>query len=275
MGEIVAAHGTSHILFSPQPAPEMAQEIVDGMAGLGRRLNDAKPDLILLITSDHLYNFDLAHQVPFCIGTADAYHAMGDMGIPQRAFDGHADFATKLVRFAGEQGVAIHAVEEVLEQKPLVPDHAVTLPMMFIRPWGHIPVVPLYTGIHLEPFPTTSDCLELGQIIHDYVDEQRPAGERVAIIASGGLSHWLQIPGMGTVAEDYDQACIDTFVAGRCHDFSSSSTQDIFDNSGNGGLELLNWIVMAASVPDKTAERTFYVPMMAWQTGMAGLVMKV
>ena len=116
-------------------------------------------------------------------------------------------------------------MEEVLELEPLVPDHAVTLPMMFIKPWGHVPVVPLYTGIHLEPFPSTADCLALGQIIHDYVgavihpqgqppsrtgDQQRPAGERIAVIASGGLSHWLQVPGMGTVAEDYDQACIET-----------------------------------------------------------------
>ena len=166
-------------------------------------------------------------------------------------------------------------MEEVLELEPLVPDHAVTLPMMFIKPWGHVPVVPLYTGIHLEPFPSTADCLALGQIIHDYVDQQRPAGERIAVIASGGLSHWLQVPGMGTVAEDYDQACIETFVAGRCHDFAAATTQEIFARSGNGGLELLNWIAMAASVPDKKAERAFYVPMMAWQTGMAGLVMKV
>ena len=89
------------------------------------------------------------------------------------------------------------------------------------------------------------------------------------------MSHWLQIPGMGTVAEDYDQACIETFVARRCHDFAAATTQEIFARSGNGGLELLNWIAMAASVPDKKAEQAFYVPMIAWQTGMAGLVMKV
>ena len=97
MGDIVAAYGTSHILFSPQAAPELAQEIVEGMTGLGHRLKDAKPDLVVLITSDHLYNFDLAHQVPFCIGTAASYHAMGDMGIPQRAFRGHVNFAENLV----------------------------------------------------------------------------------------------------------------------------------------------------------------------------------
>ena len=186
MGDIVAAYGTSHILFSPQAAPELAQEIVEGMTGLGHRLKDAKPDLVVLITSDHLYNFDLAHQVPFCIGTAASYHAMGDMGIPQRAFRGHVNFAENLVRFADDQGFTIRPVEEVLELEPLVPDHAVTLPMMFIKPWGHVPVVPLYTGIHLEPFPSTADCLALGQIIHDYVDQQRPAGERIAVIASGG-----------------------------------------------------------------------------------------
>jgi 2'-aminobiphenyl-2,3-diol 1,2-dioxygenase large subunit len=275
MGKIVAAYGTSHILFSPQPAPEMAQEIVDGMKGLGQRMTDAKPDLILVITSDHLYNFDLAHQAPFCIGTADAYEALGDMGIPQRAFAGHPGFAQGLIRFAAERDLTIRDADAMLDPEPLVPDHAVTLPMMFIRPWGRVPVVPLYTGIHLEPYPSPAACLTLGRIIHEFVDKQRPRDERIAVIASGGLSHWLQIPGMGTVAEDYDNDCIETFVAGRCDDFAGASAQEIFERSGNGGLELLNWIAMAATVPDGKAERAYYVPMLAWQTGMAGVAMKV
>ena len=107
MGKIVSAYATSHILFSPQAEPEMAAEIFQGMQGLGSRARDAKPDVILVITSDHLFNFDLAHQKKFSIGTADDYFAMGDMAIPQRPFKGHAKFAKGLIDFSGENDIEI------------------------------------------------------------------------------------------------------------------------------------------------------------------------
>ena len=50
-----------------------------------------------------------------------------------------------------------------------------------------IPVVPIFVNTYLPPLPTARRCAALGAAIGEIV-ETRP--ERVAIIASGGMSHY-------------------------------------------------------------------------------------
>ncbi len=269
MGKIVCAYATSHILFDPTPAPDGAARIVAGMKHLGKHVRDADPDVLLMIVSDHMFNINLAVQPPFCVGVSDAFVSYGDMGIPPRQFPGHRDFALALVEHAAASGFDL-AVAEGLK-----PDHSVALPLLFIKPWGVIPVVPLYVNINMFPVPSPQRCRDLADVIREAIETRRPADERVAVVGSGGLSHWLSIPGAGTVAEEFDQECIETITAGRCGDIAVMTTTEIQARAGNGGLELLNWMMMARTVPQARGEKVFYEPMPAWQTGLGGIKMSV
>ena len=51
------------------------------------------------------------------------------------------------------------------------------------------------------------------------------------------------------------------------------TTSKIQERAGNGGLELLNWMMMAGTVPEAKGEKVFYEPMPAWQTGLGGILM--
>jgi predicted class III extradiol MEMO1 family dioxygenase len=149
----------------------------------------------------------------------------------------------------------------------------VTLPLLFIRPWGSVPTVPLYVNANMTPPPGLTRCLALARTIRDWIATVRPARERVAVVASGGLSHWLNIPGAGTVAEDFDQAILDGLAAGRHRDFADLTMERILERAGNGGLEIATWLMMAETVAGARGERIYYEPMPAWQTGMGGLAM--
>ena len=50
-----------------------------------------------------------------------------------------------------------------------------------------IPVVPIFVNAYLPPLPTAKRCAELGRAIGKVIAE-RP--ENVAIVASGGMSHF-------------------------------------------------------------------------------------
>ena len=269
MGVIVSASASSHVLFSPKANPERADKIFKGMQVLGEHTASSKPDVILMFTIDHMFNIDLSIQPPFCLGVDDTYIPLGDLDVPRREFRGHREFATCLAEHAPDYGFDLCIAES------LTPDHGVTIPLMFVKPWGHIPVVPLYVNINMLPTPTPQRCFDLSQAIREIILRYRPENERVSIIGSGGLSHWLNIPSMGEIAEDFDKETIDLIISGNAQEISTMAIDEILEKGGNGGLEIMNWMMMANLVPNKKGEQVYYEPMPAWQTGMGGVLMHV
>ena len=269
MAEIASAYATSHILFSPKGVEEQAGRVVAGMKELGRRAAAAKPDVLLVIVSDHMFNMNLSLQAPFVVGVADRWVGFGDMGIPPRPFPGHRAFGEGLVRFAAARGFDLAKAEEV------VPDHGVTLPLLFIKPWGSVPVVPLYVNINMDPVPSAARCYALAETIGFYIAQARPADERVAVVGSGGLSHWLRVPRSGTVAVEFDQQVIETIATGHAARIAELSTAEIVERAGNGGLEILNWMMMAVAAGEPRGQRIYYEAIPQWQTGMGGIAMHV
>ena len=269
MARVVSAYATSHILFSPRGVERQAHNVAAGMQELGKRAAAARPDVALIIVSDHMFNVNLSVQPPFLVGVADQYTGFGDMGIPARPFPGHRSFAEGLVRYAAARGFDLAKAEE------LRPDHGITLPLLFIKPWGAVPAVPLYVNINMEPVPSSARCHALAEAIRDYIRDERPPNERVAVVGSGGLSHWLRIPNMGHVSPEFDEEIIGLMTAGRGARIAQLSTADILRRGGNGGLEVLNWMMAAVAAGEPTGERVYYEPIPQWQTGMGGVSLTV
>ena len=95
------------------------------------------------------------------------------------------------------------------------------------------------------------------------------------MIGAGGLSHWLNVPGMGTVNRDFDRRVIDALASGRGEELASLSIGEIVDQGGNGGAEILTWMMAAATCPGATGEEIYYESMPEWFTGMGGVALRV
>ncbi|MCZ6765285.1 MAG: hypothetical protein O7C63_10160 [Alphaproteobacteria bacterium] len=267
MGKIVGGYATSHIAFSVG-SKKKVRKILDGMAEIGRRMTADRPDLVVMIVGDHMFNFNLEREAPFILGTADQYETWGDMGIPPYGIKGHAEFAGNFLDRSARNGFDLATADTFR------PDHGVALPMLFVKPRGQVPLVLLYVSIGMAPTPTPKRCYQLAQILKETIEQDRPADERVVVVGSGGLSHWPGMAGMGRVNAKFDQQCIDMLIAGQGHEMADWSAEMIFENSGNGGLEVINWLMMAGTLPGHTGEQIYHVPMHAWATGMAGIAIQ-
>ncbi len=267
MGTIAGAFATSHILMAPDGVEAKAERVFAGMREIGRRVASLSPDLLVLASSDHLMNFKLDLQVPFIVGVAEEYTPFGDMGIPKRPFRGHREFAEAFVRHAAERGFDLAKAESVR------PDHGVALPAAIIDPAGRVPVVPLYVNVAMSPPPRPARVWALAEAFGEFVATERPPGERVVVIGSGGLSHWICMAGEGEVNEAFDRHVIDAMVAGRGSDLAALGADEILMQGGNGGLEIMNWIFAAGCLPGRTGERIYYEPIPEWLTGMGGVAL--
>lgn len=268
MGKIVAACGVSHILMSPIGCEGHAQNVVDGFQALGRRLLAAQPDALIIISSDHMFNIDLAMQPRFVIGMSDHYMPMGDMDIPRTPITGHRALAEAIVKQADQDGFDLCQAEEYRL------DHGVMIPLLFMG-LSHLPVVPLIVNINTHPMPSAQRCLILGETLRQAIETDLPAASRVAVIGAGGLSHWLCVPRHGDVDEAFDHQVMDELCAGRHAALAQAGNADIIARGGNGGIEIMNWLMAAQAARSSGGEKIFYEPMRSWFTGLGGVLYHV
>lgn len=267
MAELVGVFATSHVLFGSPEGDEQAVRVVAGMNEIGRRVRALHPDLIVVIGSDHLFNITMRLQPPFTVGVSDMFVPFGDMDIDRTPFPGHRAFAEAFCRRAAD-------AFDLAQAEELQPDHGVMVPLMFADPGRQTPVVPIYVNTNMSPPPTARRAAALGRVLAQAIENDLPAATRVVILATGGLSHWINIPGHGQVNETFDRHVLARLGAGDLAELERITTDELLSQAGNGGLEIVNWVMAAAAAPGRKAELIYYEPMPQWMTGMGGIALR-
>jgi hypothetical protein len=118
-----------------------------------------------------------------------------------------------------------------------------------MNPLKPVPAVPIFLNTYFPPSqPRPRRCYELGQAIRKAV-ESFPGDERIGILASGGLSHFL-------VDEDFDRA-----ILKACGDKNAQFLQTLPRNKLHAGSsEILNWVALAGAVEHLDLDWFEYVP---------------
>jgi hypothetical protein len=73
--------------------------------------------------------------------------------------------------------------------------------------------------------------------VREFVETVRPTDERVAIVATGGLSHWICLPDSGRVNAEWDLQIIEKIISGRGAMLAELTFNSIMSDGGNGGKE--------------------------------------
>ena len=93
VGAFAASHAPGITGRPSLPPPEQSEPVFGGYAELRRRLEAARPDVLVVVSPEHWANFFLDHMPSFCIGLADEYSGPTDeefVKIPRRPVRGHA-----------------------------------------------------------------------------------------------------------------------------------------------------------------------------------------
>src|SRR5580693_1940523 len=127
--------------------------------------------------------------------------------------------------------------------------HAFTFPRYRLGLPADTPIVPVFINTYYPPnVPSAARCYALGRELRRAV-ETWAHGARVAVIASGGLTHFV-------IDEDLDRGVLD-----------SIATKDAAGLAGiprgklrSGNSEILNWVTAAAVLEGLTPTILDYVP---------------
>jgi aromatic ring-opening dioxygenase catalytic subunit (LigB family) len=215
-----------------------------------------------------MFNVSPHEPASFLLACAERFTPFGEMDIPREEYPGAPAFAAGLLEYAQQHDVRIQPLDL------LRPDHGTVVPLLFANPDHDIPVVPLLVNYDRDPPPSPAEAWQLGTVLRNFIQTIRPVGERVSVIAAGGLSHWVGYED-ASVNEAFDARFLKALQDRELGEWRSTLAEDIRREAGNGALEVMSWLVMAAVVPQAKAEIVYYQPMPSWMTGMGGVVMNL
>jgi len=237
-----------------------------GYNRLARALAEAAPDVALIISAEHVNKFFIDNMPAFCIGMFDAFAGpveakTRNFGIPYHRVRSDYGFARYLVELGLDEGVD-WAISESWEL-----DHGFMVPLSRLDPDGNCPMVPVFINCAAPPLPSPRRCYAVGRWLAEAI-ERWDAGKRVAIIATGGLSHSVGSAQQGYIDPEFDRRFLDHFCAGRGEALAALSDREIAATGAASG-EIRSWIMLAGAFAGRTAERVMYEPISGFDTGCA------
>jgi aromatic ring-opening dioxygenase catalytic subunit (LigB family) len=258
MGEIVAAVGTCHTPYMftrpPDEKPEELDAAAAGMATLGKVLDETKPDVIVFLGSDHVETFSVTCIPTFAIiagSRAVARFAGREYKLPV-----HREMAEDLLN----KLVVDHSFDVAYSEDAEL-GHAFAVPFEHVIGKRDIPVIPFFTNVYVPPLPTPRRCAALGRAIAEIIKGRT---ERVALIASGGMSHFPGTTKYLSPEFDFDRWLLAQFEAGN--------TGALLDMTGTqldevGNTEMLTWAMMFGAIGPQPGALIDYIP--TWHHGLA------
>ncbi|MCA1005301.1 MEMO1 family protein [Rhodococcus hoagii] len=305
MSELVLGIGASHSTLMNTHWDEVAdlaaaQRFRDGLATARDALAAAEPDAVVIIGSNHFRGMFLDLMPAFTIGVAEVNGA-GEAGTPDGALPVDTALARTLV-----DGLVSQGFDPAFSLR-LTVDHGITHSLQHLIPALDVPIVPVVVNMFAPPLPTLRRCRDLGRALAAAIHGDG-ADKRVAVIASGGLSHRLPWPKWFAALSDDDRFLVEAWLNGRNNwgDYEVRRRQivraahpdinegfdewflktletgdatallewtdsDLETEAGNGAHELRAWIAMTAALAELgpvTATTLAYGAVPNWLTGM-------
>jgi 2,3-dihydroxyphenylpropionate 1,2-dioxygenase len=259
-----ASHAPGMTAWTEAAPKAQADRFLESYRRLGERLAASQPDAIVALTVEHWANFFLNGMPAFCIGRADHYDGPVEewLRIPKARVPGESKLAAELIDACLDGGF------DPLFSDELLFDHATFLPLHFLNPNMAVPVVPIIINTLTPPMPSAKRCFALGQLLGEIL-QRNP--KRIAMLATGGLSHWPGEAKHGKINIPFDKKFLDTLVGPERAKLTEYTHEEINNEAGSGGHEIRTWIALAGAVQSWKAELVAYEPVVPWATG-CGLV---
>jgi len=257
MAIIVGGIGASHsptIGFArdtrKQDDPNWAP-IFEGFAEIRDWVQRKDIDVLFVIYNDHITSFFFDHYSAFALGIDDVYQPADEGGGPRDVAPARGHLG--LSQHVGACLVADEFDMSFFQGKPL--DHGVLSPLSMLGDetgaWSGA-IVPLQVGVLQLPIPNAKRCYKLGKSLRKAI-QSYPEDLRVAILATGGLSHQVHGERAGFVNEAWDQEFLELIETAPA-ELVNLRLADYVARGGMEGAEVIMWLVMRGALSDTVAK---------------------
>jgi len=225
---------------------KLRQDAETAFAALRKDLEAAQPDVLIVVANDQFVNFFWNNIPTFFVAVGDEVE--GQFTRHHFHYRNHKNLGKAIVRAGMERGIDFSYGEKIELQ------HTQNVPLYFLLREPKIPVLPIYVNTWVDPAPSPRRCYQVGELIRAVAAN---SNERIAILATGGLSHFPGSPRIGEIDEGFDHKLLEVLRQGNGRTLVDYSVQDLLQA---GDTEFLNWMVVIGAVGDAKASYTAYMP---------------
>jgi len=247
--------------LTPEKFRERDEACQEAIKVLGDTLRKANPDVVVVFGDDQHEQFDDDNMPTFAIYHGKSLPVVKHTG---RNLSGwklaeEKGWAETAPEYETGSGLAEHLVRVLIDEEfdiarcnKLRPEigvgHAFSFLYRRILPGGRVPMVPVMVNTYYPPNqPTPKRCYALGRAVRRAIDSW-DSNQRVAVMASGGLSHVV-------IDEEVDAMVIDGLRKKEPQTLWKLPRERLW----GGTSEILNWVALAGVVESMELKYLEYV----------------
>ncbi|MGH7073651.1 MAG: hypothetical protein ACREFD_05535, partial [Stellaceae bacterium] len=232
--------------------PDRREALYAAYDRMRRAIADQRPDAIVVVGAEHFGNFFMNNMPAFAIGMADYYdgpiEAEDWLKIGRHRVPGNRDLSERLIKRVMDEVDVAYCEEWKL-------DHAIMVPLHFLTPDYDLALVPANINCQGPPLTPLHRAWAFGEVLRAAADR---VPERIAVIGTGGISHWPATPNSGKINEEWDRDFLARWAAGDKAAMLAYSDTDTYRDAGQGGFEIRTFIAVAGLAPEAAGEIWHY-----------------
>jgi gallate dioxygenase len=268
MARIIGGIGSSHTptigfaLDARKQNDPVWAPIFKGYEPVQQWLADRRPDVLFFVYNDHVTSFFFDHYSHFALGVGDEFPVADEGGGPRRLppVKGHP----ALARHIAHGLVADEFDLSYFQARGL--DHGCFSPLSLFWPhetsWPGA-IIPLQVGVLEFPIPSARRCFKFGRSLRKAI-ESYPEDLKVAVVATGGLSHQVHGERSGFNNTPWDMEFLDLLENDPVR-LTEIPIAGYAERGGFEGSEVIMWLIMRGALSKKVRKlhQTYYLPSMA------------
>jgi aromatic ring-opening dioxygenase catalytic subunit (LigB family) len=248
--------------------PALRDPFYAAFRGLGESLRAARPDALVVIAAEHFGNFFMNNMPSFAIGMADHYDGPIEdprwLGIERTRVPGNAALSMRLITEMMQTVDVAFAEEWKL-------DHGIAVPLHFLTPKYDLAIVPVNINCQGPPLAPLHRAWAFGEALRRAADR---VPERLAIVATGGISHWPATPDSGRINEAWDREFLARWSRNDRAALFAYTDAECYRDAGQGAFEIRTFLALAAAARGR-GEVRHYTPIPIFAVGCTIGVMEI
>jgi 2,3-dihydroxyphenylpropionate 1,2-dioxygenase len=263
----VTSHGPGITGRAERADPALRDAFYDNLGKMRDALAATRPDALVIITAEHFANFFFDNMPSLCVGMAEDYEGPIEdeawLRIKRRKIPGNAELSTRLIEHMMQDVDLSYAQEWKF-------DHGIMVPLHFLTPDYDIPVIPVNINCQCPPLIPLHRAHAFGRALRKACDA---IPERIAVVGTGGISHWPATPNSGRINEAWDRDFLDKFLRNDREALLSYTDEATYREAGQGGFEIRTFIAVAGATEGSKGHLWFYAPIPIFAVGCTVAVM--
>ena len=263
------SHGPGITGRAARADPALREEFYRSFARMREAIEEKRPDALVVIAAEHFANFFMNNMPAFAMGMAEYYEG---------PIEDETWLAIRRTRIPGNPGLSRRLISSMLHHVDLAYaeewkfDHGIMVPLNFLTPRYDLPVIPVNINCQGPPLAPLGRAWALGAALRDACDA---VPERVAIVATGGISHWPATPDSGKINEPWDREFLRRWSSNDRDALVSYTDEETYREAGQGGFEIRTFVAAAAAAKGAPGEIWFYAPIPIFAVGCTIAVMQI